>query len=198
MLHHPISRAILLFLAFIAGGLVLFLFDAYEVGSPPLIAGLLVGMTLVKLRYFVGSVLGWVRRAGQEDAYRRPLLLFLLVSVLLMISSYAIDYYCLARIYPDAFHLPLGHQNVPRQLLTFLYYSAGRFTTASGGEVYPTASLAQVYVMSEVLLAYFTTVLIIANLGLLQAIMAGVARPGRDEARPLPNGPAPQGKADSP
>jgi len=176
MLYYPISRAILLFLAFIVGGVLLFLFDAYEVGSPPLIAGLLVAMTLVKLRYFIESILRWIRRSGLEGTYRRPLLLFLLVSVLLIISSYAIDYYCLERIYPAAFHLPLGPQGVPQQLLTFLYYSAGRFTTASGGEIFPTPSLAQAYVMSEVLLAYFTTVLIIANLSLLQTVMASVTK----------------------
>jgi len=174
---HPITRAVLLFVAFIAGGVLLFFFDAYEVGSPALNGGLLVAMTLAKLVYFISSLLRWIRRSGQEEVYRRLLLLFMLLSVLLIISSYAIDYYCLQRIYANSFHLPFGRADLVGQLLTFFYFSAGRFTTAGGSEVYPTAALAQAYVVSEILLAYFTTVLIIANLGLLQALLSPATRP---------------------
>ena len=176
MLLHPIARAVLLFLAFIAGGVLLFLFDAYEVGSPAFNSSLLVALTLSKLAYFISSLLRWIRRSGQEEVYRRHLLLFLLLSVLLIICSYAIDYSCLQRIYPDSFHLPFGREDLVGQLLTFFYLSAGRFTTAGGSEVYPTASLAQAYVVSEILLAYFTTVLIIANIGLLQALLSPASR----------------------
>ena len=174
---HPIARAVSLFMAFIAGGLLLFLFDAYELGSPLLNSGLLVLMTLGKLTYFISSILRWIRKSGQEAIYRRHLLTFLLVSVLLIISSYAIDYYCLERIRPDSFHLPFGQQDLVGQLLTFFYFSAGRFTTAGGSEVYPTAGLAQAYVGSEILLSYFTTVLIIANLSLLQDLLSPPSRP---------------------
>lgn len=155
---------------------MLFLFDAYEVGSPPLNVGLLVLMSLGKLMYFIRSMLRWIRRSGLELVYRRHLLTFLLLSVLLIITSYAIDYYCLARIRPDSFHLPFGQQDLVGQLLTFFYFSAGRFTTAGGSEVYPTSGLAQAYVVSEILLSYFTTVLIIANLSLLQALLSPASR----------------------
>jgi len=173
---HPITRAVLLFVAFIAGGVLLFVFDAYEVGSPALNSWLLVAMTLAKLGYFVSSILRWIRKSGQQDVYRRLLLLFLLLSVLLIISSYAIDYYCLQRIYAGAFHLPFGREDLVGQLLTFFYFSAGRFTTAGGSEVYPTAALAQAYVVSEILLSYFTTVLLIANLSLLQTLLSPATR----------------------
>lgn len=183
MLTHPIARAVLLFLAFIAGGVLLFVFDAYEVGSARFNSLLLITMTLIKLGYFITSLLRWIRRSGQEEVYRRHLLLFLLLSVLLIICSYAIDYYCLQRIYPDSFHLPFGAADLVGQLLTFFYLSAGRFTTAGGSEVYATASLAQAYVVSEILLAYFTTVLIIANVGLLQTLLSPARR---DEPTPPP------------
>lgn len=173
---HPIARAVLLFLAFIASGALLFFFDAYEVASTALNSTLLVALTLIKLAYFISSLLRWIRKSGQEAVYRRHLLLFLLLSVLLIICSYAIDYYCLQRIHPNSFHLPFGREDLVGQLLTFFYLSAGRFTTAGGSEVYPTTSLAQAYVVSEILLAYFTTVLIIANLGLLQALLSPAAR----------------------
>ena len=174
---HPISRTVLLFVGFIAGGVLLFLFDAYEIGSPALNRALLILLSLGKLTYFISSLLRWIRKSGQEAVYRRHLLLFLLLSVLLIISSYAIDYYCLQRLRPDSFHLPFGQQDLVGQLLTFFYFSAGRFTTAGGSEVYPTAGLAQAYVVSEILLSYFTTVLIIANLSLLQALLSPASRP---------------------
>jgi len=173
---HPISRAVLLFVGFIAGGVLLFIFDAYENGSPALNRGLLILLSLGKLTYFIGSLLRWIRKSGQDAVYRRHPLLFMLLSVLLIISSYAIDYYCLERLLPAAFHLPFGEQDLVGQLLTFFYFSAGRFTTAGGSEVYPTAWLAQAYVVSEILLSYFTTVLIIANLSLLQALFSPAVR----------------------
>lgn len=129
-------------------------------------------MTLGKLSYFVSSLLRWIRRSGHEGVYRQHLMLFLLLSVLLIISSYAIDYYCLLPIQPNSFHLSLGSSDLVSQLLTFFYFSAGRFTTAGGSEVYPMTSLARAYVVSEILLSYFTTVLIIANISILQALLS--------------------------
>lgn len=129
-------------------------------------------MSLVKLLYFGYSLLRWIRKSGHVVAYRRHLLLFLSVSVLLIISSYTIDYYCLQRLRPNAFHLPFGDQGLAGELLTFFYFSVGRFTTAGGSEVYPLGGVAQALVVCETLLAYFTTVIILANLGLLQALLS--------------------------
>ncbi|WP_125916721.1 hypothetical protein [Hymenobacter coccineus] len=177
-MRHPLVRAALLFVGFIAGGALLFLFDLYEVYSPGLITAMLVAITLAKLTYFVGSILRWIRRSAADDVYRRHLLMFLFLNVLLIISSYAIDYYCLHRIRPESFHLPFGEQDPVGQLLTFFYFSTGRFTTAGGSEVYPTAGLAQGYVVSEILLSYCTTVLIVANISLLQTLLAPAKPPG--------------------
>ena len=174
---HPVVRAVLLFLAFIAGGALLFLLDWYELGSKALATGLLVLLTLGKLTYFVHSLLRWVRHSTRRHEHRQHLLLFVLLSVLLIIGSYSIDYYCLNRIHPHSFHLPFGQQDPVAQLVTFFYLSAGRFTTAGGSEVYATTTLAQAYLTSEILLAYFTTVLLIANLGMLQALFAPKRRP---------------------
>lgn len=167
-LPHPVLRALLLFAGFIVAGTGLFAIDLYALYSPVLIAGLLLLVTFCKLVYFVRSVLGWIRKTVDSPEHFYHLTTFMALTILLIVSSYAIDYYCLYRIYPQAFRLPFGERDAAGQILTFFYFSSGIFSTAGSGEVYPTSLLGQFYVTTEMLIGYATTVLIIANLSHLR------------------------------
>lgn len=163
-----VTHALALFAGFIAVGAALFAVDFYTLYQPWLIAALLLLVTVGKLVYFVRAVLDWIRKTVDSPEHFYHLTTFVALVTLLIISSYAIDYYCLYRIYPAAFHLPFGERDPLGQLLTFFYLSAGTFTTAGSNEVFPTSLLGQLYVTSEMLLGYATTVLIIANLSHLR------------------------------
>jgi hypothetical protein len=131
-------------------------------------------MTALKVLYFLGATLHWIRRTVSSAYHRRYLMGFLVLQVLLIVLSFAIDYYCLYRINPQSFLLPTDqlHQSQGAQLVTFLYFSLGKYTTAGGGEMHPATPAAEICAMGEMVVSYFTTVLIIANVGYLQTLFS--------------------------
>ncbi|MVN74952.1 hypothetical protein GO988_01290 [Hymenobacter sp. HMF4947] len=166
----PLVRVTLLFVSFIMGGALLLVFDFYELNSPRVNTALLLLLTAAKVAYFLVAILRWIRQTVTSPYHLQHLLSFLALHVLLIVCSFGIDYYCLHEISDDSFYLPSGPQAAWRQMLTFLYFSLGKFTTAGGGELHPLSPAAQVCAMAEMVVSYFTTVLIIANVGLLQAL----------------------------
>ncbi len=174
-MRFPIVRATLLFAAVILGGLLLFFFDLYEVGNTSFNTVLLLAFLLLKAAYFVRALLGWIRKSVVSAYHLTYMTGFFVVHVLLLVLSFGIDYYCLHRISPASFALPDGQASGWAQLLTFIYFSLGKFTTAGGGELHPATAVAQCCAMAEMALSYFTTVLVIANVGYLQALFRGKA-----------------------
>ncbi len=166
----PIVRAALLFVSLIFGGVLLFVFDFYELNSPRVNALLLLVLLAAKVVYFLASTLSWIRKSVSSPYHLKYLTGFLVLQVLLIVLSFGIDYYCLYRIDPSSFSLPFSQKGPWELMLTFLYFSLGKFTTAGGGEMHPATAVAQVCVMAEMVVSYFTTVLIIANVGYLQGL----------------------------
>lgn len=172
-MRFPIVRTTLLFVSFILGGLLLFAFDFYEVNSPRVNSLLLLLLMAGKVAYFIGAILHWIRRTVYSRYHLKHLIGFLLLHVLLIVLSFAIDYYCLYQINPASFAMSFGQQAAWEQMLTFLYFSLGVFTTAGGGEMHPVSAPAQCCVMAEMVLTYGTTVLIIANVSHLRRLFGG-------------------------
>ncbi len=56
-------------------------------------------------------------------------------------------------------------------MLGFLCFSLKKFATAGVGEVHPVTTAARVCAVGEMAVAYFTTVLVIANVGCLQTVL---------------------------
>jgi len=172
-MRFPIVRATLLFVTIILGGVLLFTFDFYELNSHQVNALLLLLLLLAKATYFIWALLNWVRKSVVSSYHLTYLTGFFVLHVLLLVLSFGIDYYCLYRINPASFFLATTPPGNWAQLLTFLYFSLGKFTTAGGGELHPANALAQCCVMVEMALSYFTTVLVIANVSYLQALFGG-------------------------
>ncbi len=172
-MRFPIVRATLLFVAIILGGLLVFAFDFYELNSPEVNTLILLVLLLLKAAYFVWALLGWIRKSVVSKYYLTYMTGFFVLHVLLLVLSFGIDYYCLHRIDATAFFLPAGQPGGWAQLLTFIYFSLGKFTTAGGGELHPANAVAQCCVMVEMALSYFTTVLVIANVSHLQVLFGG-------------------------
>ena len=89
---------------------------------------------------------------------------FVIVSILLVIISYGIDYYCLFRIDPDAFAGLISRSNIGTELISFFYFSISVFTTTGFGDVKPNLITAQILVSTELMIAYFFTILAFANI----------------------------------
>jgi hypothetical protein len=169
-MQFSLLRAATLFAGIILGGVLLFAFDFYELNSPRVNIGLLLIITAIKAGYFLRTTLRWIRRTVSSAYHARFLMSFLALQVLLIVLSFAVDYYCLYRIDAASFLLPDKPAAPWQQMLTFLYFSLGKYTTAGGGDMHPVTPAAQACAMGEMVVSYVTTVLIIANVGYLQAL----------------------------
>lgn len=152
------------YLAVIALGFIVFLIDYWELTNPVFSEMLLFGVSVAKSAYFIAFTFRSIRDSAQRDFYFHEFLPFVVLTVALFVLSFGLDYYCLYRIRPTAFSGDLDAANPLQTLVTFLYFSVTTFTTAGLGDIVPHAVVARVFVMMELFVAFFFTILVIANI----------------------------------
>ena len=150
------------YLIVIAIGTIIFMLDLFEVNSALFREILLFGISFGKAAYFIWLTFSNIRTTAERDFYFHRFVPFVALTVMLIILSFAIDFLCLHRIDPAAFSGNLG--DFPCSIITFLYFSVTNFTTAGLGEINPQTTSARVFVMLELFIGYFFTILIIANI----------------------------------
>lgn len=144
-------------------GAIIFLLDYYERVSPLANEVVLFSLTVGKSAYFVFITFHRIRKTLETEFYYHEFLSFIVYYVLLIILSYAIDFYCLFRIDPTAFQGVTQRQTILDEFVTFVYFSIATFTTVGFGDIFPRSTSAQVFVSTEVMLAFFFNILVIAN-----------------------------------
>lgn len=145
-------------------GLVIYLLDLLELADPLTNEFLLFAISLIKSVYFIYITIRGIRQTADTDFNFKEFATFVSVSVSLIILSFAIDFYCLFEIDTDAFTGITGSDNSLPRMIAFLYFSVTTFTTAGLGDIKPISISSQVFVMCELFIAFFYTILIIANI----------------------------------
>lgn len=152
------------YLAVILIGFVIFLLDYYELASAITNEIILAIISISKSVYFIYFVFRTIKETAHKDFRFQEFLSFIVTSILLVIVSFAIDYYCLFRINADAFSGLIHKQHIITEFITFFYYSISVFTTAGFGDVKPNSTSCQIFVSMELMIAFFFTILVIANI----------------------------------
>lgn len=143
---------------------MVFLFDYYELIDPVISGYLLFVISLTKSSYFIYLVFKTIKDTADKEFYFKDFITFAVVSILLVIISFSIDYYCLFRINPGDFSGIIPKENLLTEFISFFYYSISVFTTAGFGDIKPNSTSAQVFVSMELMIAFFFTILFIANI----------------------------------
>lgn len=156
------------FAAVLLVGTIVFLADYQEVASPYYREWVLVAISMVKSIWFVRFVIRRIRLTTTQTFYFHEFMAFIGMSIVLFVLSYSIDYYCLYQISPDAFHGLSSQTNLLDDFLTFFYYSVTTFTTAGLGDIVPNSASARIFTASELIISFFFTIFIIANLSTLR------------------------------
>jgi hypothetical protein len=145
-------------------GAAVFLLDYYELANILYSEIILFCISLLKSGYFIYFAFDRIKNTAHKDFYYHEFLSFVASSVILIIISYAADYYCLFRISEVAFSgVPL-RESIIREFINFFYYSISVFTTAGFGDIKPNSTTAQILVSTELMIAFFFTILFIANI----------------------------------
>lgn len=152
------------YLVVIIAGLLIFLFDYYELTNNIATELFLFVISIVKSVYFIIFVFKTIKNTAHKDFYFHEFMSFAVISILLVIISFSIDYYCLFRINPGSFSGTIPKANIITEYISFFYYSISVFTTAGFGDIKPNSTSAQVFVSMELMIAFFFTILVIANI----------------------------------
>lgn len=156
------------FVVVLLAGTTVFLADYYELQNPFFREVILTLISLAKSIWFVRFVIRRIRVSAVKEFFFPEFLAFIGVGVLLFVLSYAIDFYCLYQIRPDAFRGLPAAPNLLDDFITFFYFSVTNFTTAGLGDILPSTQSARLFVASELIIAFFFTIFVIANLSALR------------------------------
>ena len=153
------------YLIIILFGISIFLLDYFELANRNGSEIILSVISLLKAGYFIYFVFRTIKETAHKEFDFHEFMAFVVVSILLVILSYAIDYYCLFRIDAHAFAGLIPKQNILTEFISFFYYSISVFTTAGFGDIKQNSTSAQIFVSTELMIAFFFTILVIANIG---------------------------------
>ena len=165
-MHHV--NSIYKYLIVIGLGLAIFLVDYFELVNTLSSEIVLLILSLLKSGYFIFFVFRTIKETAHREFDFNEFMAFVVVSILLVIFSFAIDYYCLFRIDVHSFAGVIAKQNIVTEFISFIYYSISVFTTAGFGDIKPNSTSAQIFVSTELMIAFFFTILVIANIGHLR------------------------------
>lgn len=157
-------RTTLQFGVVIVLGFLVFLLDYWEIANPIVNEMVLFVISVSKSGYFIWFTLSSIQSTAHREFFFHEFVPFVVMSVLLIILSFGVDYYCLFRINENAFsgEIPEGYEL--ETAITFLYFSVTNFTTAGLGDIVPKTVSARVFVMLELIIGFFFTILVIANI----------------------------------
>ena len=145
-------------------GIVIFFLDYYELTNPIVNEFVLFSISILKAGYFIYFVVTQIRESAHREFHFQDILTIVAPGILVIILSFAIDYYCLFRIRPDAFTGFISKPTIIAEFVSSFYFSISVFTTAGFGDIYPKSTSAQVFVSTELLIAFLFTILIISNI----------------------------------
>jgi Ion channel len=160
------------FLIVLLAGVLVYWADYVEVSSAATREMVLLAVSLTKSLWFIRFVILQIRASTHQTFYFHEFMVFIGTSVLLFILSFAIDYYCLLQISPNAFRGFESEPHLTQDFLTCIYFSVTTFTTAGLGDIVPNSSTARSFTTFELIISFFFTIFIIANLAVLRESFA--------------------------
>ncbi len=160
------------FIVVLSAGVMVFFLDFYEMAVPMAREIVLAVVSILKSIWFLHFVVRRIRESTEHEFYFHEFMAFIGISVVLFIFSYAIDFYCLYQIRPDAFRGLPAKPDLLDDFITFFYFSVTNFTTAGLGDIIPNTASARTFVFSELIISFFFTIFIIANLSMLRESFA--------------------------
>ena len=165
-------------------GVIIFFLDYSERVGPLANEITLFLLTIGKSAYFIFLTFRRIRNTLETEFFYHEFLSFIVYHVLLIILSFAVDFYCLYQIDSTAFLGIQQRQTILDEFVTFAYFSVASFTTVGFGDILPRSTSAQIFVSAEVMLAFFFNILIIANVIQIRESMSKKQEKSQQEDAP--------------
>lgn len=144
-------------------GIAIFLTDKLEIGNAGINEAVLFMYSALKSYLYIKLLFGRVKETAQAQFHYTEIFKFIALNTFLFILSYAIDYSCLYEIDGASFSGVKPDEPLVYKLAAFFYFSIATFSTAGFGDITPLSITARLLTSAEMLLAWFLTVLVVAN-----------------------------------
>lgn len=149
-------------LAVIIIGLVVYLLDKFEGFNDATNYGIVIVMALLKSSYFIFHNFRSVRHTVRTERTFDHFIVLISVNIVLIVGSFATDYFALCKIYPDSFR-GIFASNDGVLMFEMLYFSLVTFTTTGFGDIVPASNLARLLVSLEVVVAFVSIIFVLSN-----------------------------------
>jgi hypothetical protein len=144
-------------------GLGLFYLERFEIANLFWEKLILIVIALAKCIYFIEHSFRKIEEASINDISYNRFIVIILTNVLLIVVSFAADYFCLELIQPGSFKGLTTMESTWDNIFDFSYFSLLSFTTVAYGDILPMTKAAKALTVLEVGVAYLTTIIIISN-----------------------------------
>jgi hypothetical protein len=120
-------------------------------------------VAILKLSYFVKNNYSKLREFSKMNISYFGFLLFVAINILLMVFSFAIDYFSIFILDHNSFSGVEEAITVPQQLFKFFYLSFLLFTNMGVANVVPVTMAAECMVMFEAIISFITIIFILSD-----------------------------------
>lgn len=120
-------------------------------------------VAMAKLSFFIKSNYSKLLKFSKINISYFSFLLFVAINILLMVFSFAIDYFTIYIIDPTSFSGVEDAITIPRQLFKFFYLSFLLFTNMGVANVVPVTMAAECMVMFEAIISFITIIFILSD-----------------------------------
>ena len=149
-------------------GFILFIIGGKEMGKGTVPEAILLGYSLIKTFYFFKLVINRIKQTAHQVLDTNDIMSFIGINTILIVVSYAVDYICLFEINTHSFSGIQTWGHLGPHFVTFLYFSIVTFSTAGVGDIAPITLTARLLTSAELMLAWFLTILVIANFSFIR------------------------------
>ena len=149
-------------------GFILFIIGGKEMGKGTVPEAILLGYSLGKTFYFFKLVINRIKQTAHQVLDTNDIMSFIGINTILIVVSYGVDYICLFEINKHSFSGIETWGHLGPHFVTFLYFSIVTFSTAGVGDIAPVTLTARLLTSAELMLAWFLTILVIANFSFIR------------------------------
>jgi hypothetical protein len=166
---------IFLYVAVLSLGVIMYFIEKTNI-SKTLLYSFIFLLAIVKLSCFLRINYTKLKEFSKINISYFSFLFFVAVNILLMVFSFAIDYFSIYLIDPDSFSGVEDASTVPRQLFKFFYLSFLLFTNMGVANVVPVTMAAECMVMFEAIISFITIIFILSDFVTLKDSLSKIGK----------------------
>lgn len=151
------------YLVIILFGVAAFYFDELEIVNETLNTIFILSISISKTAFFIHQSLRKISEVINKNVAYFRFLIFMMVNILLIIVSYGVDFFCLHQVNPAHFSGVPALAGNTRLVFEFVYMSLLGFNNLGFYDVIPVSVAAKSLVMIEIIIYYFSIILILSD-----------------------------------